>query len=158
MSDWRKRFLLPIVLLGVSCAWGCAPGANAKVWPYEMELGGVAIHVEVARTPAQLHRGLMYRDRLDPDWGMLFVFPRQEPLQFYMKNTKIPLSIAFLDEGLVVRDIQDMTPFDETTHVSKVPARYALEMEQGWFARRNVAPGTTAKFSSELDAFLGRKP
>jgi uncharacterized membrane protein (UPF0127 family) len=101
--------------------------------------------------------GLMGRERLGPDWGMLFVYDHEETLRFWMKNTKIPLSIAFLDDGLVVRDIQDMAPFDLTPHVSQAPVRYALEMEQGWFARRNVVPGTVAKFSPELDAFIGRK-
>ena len=157
MSDWRKTLLLPIVLAGLSCALGCAPGAGAKLWPYEMELGGVGVHVEVARTEAQRARGLMGRERLGPDWGMLFVYDHEETLRFWMKNTKIPLSIAFLDDGLVVRDIQDMAPFDLTPHVSQAPVRYALEMEQGWFARRNVVPGTVAKFSPELDAFIGRK-
>jgi hypothetical protein len=122
-----------------------------------MELGGARLHVEVARTDAQRARGLMFRDRLETDWGMLFVFNRQETLRFWMKNTRIPLSIAFLDDGLVVRDIQDMEPFDERAHLSKAPARYALEMERGWFARRNIAPGTVAKFSPELEAFLGGK-
>jgi hypothetical protein len=122
-----------------------------------MELGGVRIRVEVARTDAERARGLMYRDRLGSDWGMLFVYDREERLSFWMKNTKIPLSIAFLDAGLVVRDIQDMTPLDETLHVSRVPARYALEMEQGWFSRRGVAPGTVAKFSAELEALIGGK-
>jgi uncharacterized protein len=156
MSDWRKTLLLPIILVGVSCALGCAPSAGAKLWPYEMELGGVGVHVEVARTDSQRARGLMGRDRLDTDWGMLFVFNREETLRFWMKNTKITLSIAFLDDGLVVRDIQDMEPYDLTPHVSRAPARFALEMTQGWFARRNVVPGTVAKFSPELDALIGR--
>jgi uncharacterized protein len=143
--------------VGLSSLLGCAPNASTKAWYYEMELGGVGVHVEVARTESQRNRGLMGRDRLQPDWGMLFVFPREETQRFWMKNTKIPLSIAFLDDGLVVRDIQDMEPFDLTPHVSRSPARYALEMEQGWFARRNVVPGTVANFSPELDEFIGRK-
>jgi uncharacterized membrane protein (UPF0127 family) len=155
MSNSRKSLLLPILLIGACCAAGCAP--QTRSWPYDMELGGVPIHVEVARTDAERSRGLMYREKLGQDWGMLFVYPRAERLSFYMRNTKIPLSIAFLDDGRVVRDIQDMTPFDETLHVSKAPARYALEMEQGWFARRNVAPGSVAKFSPELEAFLAGK-
>ena len=155
MSDWRKSAFLPIVLLAVCCASGCSTPERA--WPYVVELGDARIHVEVARTDPERTRGLMYRDRLDKDWGMLFVYDREESLRFWMKNTKIPLSIAFLDAGLVVRDIQEMTPLDETVHVSAVPVRYALEAEQGWFARRGVTPGTVAKFSPELEAFLAGK-
>ena len=164
MRRERARSLgLSIVLLATACAKtgdagppSAKPGAPLSGPRIETPSKSV-VSVEVARTEAQRARGLMGRERLGPDWGMLFVYDHEETLRFWMKNTKIPLSIAFLDDGLVVRDIQDMAPFDLTPHVSQAPVRYALEMEQGWFARRNVVPGTVAKFSPELDAFIGRK-
>ena len=150
MSEWRRVALLPILLVSVCGAFGC----GSREWPYTVRMGGVQINVEVAATPQQRERGLMFRDELDEKWGMLFVYDKEETRQFWMKNTKIPLSIAFIDRGLVVRDIQDMTPMSEEMHLSKAPAIYALEVNQGWFARHNITPGTTAEFSPELEKFI----
>jgi uncharacterized membrane protein (UPF0127 family) len=72
---------------------------------------------------------------------MLFIFERPEPLSFWMKNTFIPLSIAFLDTDGRILNIEDMAPQTETTHWSKGPALYALEMRKGWFMERGVKPG-----------------
>ena len=85
---------------------------------------------------------------------MLFVYESEEPLAFWMKNTTIPLSIAFLDRKRVVRDIQDMTPRSEARHVASAPVMFALEVNQGWFARHDVTPLATAVFSPELDALI----
>jgi len=72
---------------------------------------------------------------------MLFVFERSEPLAFWMKNTYIPLSIAFIDERGRIVNIEDMAPQTEVTHWSTAPARYALEMRKAWFAERGIKPG-----------------
>ena len=156
MSEWRRVALLPILLVSVCGAFGC--GSRTREWPYTVRMAGVQINVEVAATPQQRERGLMFRDELDEKWGMLFVYDKEEPRQFWMKNTKIPLSIAFIDRGLVVRDIQDMTPMSEEMHLSKAPAIYALEVNQGWFARHHITPGTTAEFSPELEKLIEQSP
>ena len=156
MSEWRRAAFLPILLVSVCGAFGC--GSRTDEWPYTVRIGGAQINVEVATTPQQRERGLMFRDDLDEKWGMLFVYDAEGPLEFWMRNTRIPLSIAFLDRGLVVRDIQDMTPMSEEMHVSKAPAIYALEVNQGWFARHDITPGTTAKFSPELEKFIEQNP
>jgi uncharacterized membrane protein (UPF0127 family) len=86
-------------------------------------------------------RGLMHRQSLPPNHGMLFVFDRAEKQCFWMKNTPLPLTIAFIaDDGQIV-NFADMQPFSETPHCSLRPVRFALEMEQGWFARRGVLAG-----------------
>lgn len=113
-----------------------------------LAVGQSSLEIELACTPAQQQQGLMYRQQLPENQGMLFVFDRAQPLNFWMKNTYVPLSIAYLDsEGRIV-DIQDMQPLDETTHPSSRPARYALEVNQGWFLRHKVAVGEQIRLDS----------
>jgi uncharacterized protein len=101
----------------------------------------VPVEVEIADTPEERQTGLMGRSALPEDAGMLFVFDQEQLLSFWMKDTLIPLSIAYIDvEGRIV-DIQDMQPLDETSHVSVEPAQYALEVNQGFFEEREVTVG-----------------
>lgn len=104
-------------------------------------VGKEKLLVEVVDTPDQRATGLMNRFSLQPDHGMLFVFDKPQPLAFWMKNTYIPLSIAFVDEGGVIINIEDMRPQDESTHWSKANALYAIEVKQGWFAAKGITPG-----------------
>ena len=99
------------------------------------------LEVEIASTPQTRALGLMNRFSLRTDHGMLFVFETPQPLAFYMKNTYVPLSIAFVDARGRILNIEDMRPLDESTHWSKGPALYAIEMRQGWFASRGIGPG-----------------
>ena len=94
--------------------------------------------VEVASTPETRATGLMNRFSLRQDHGMLFVFEAPQPLAFYMKNTYIPLSIAFVDTQGRILNIEDMRPLDESTHWSRGVAQYAIEMRQGWFAAKGI--------------------
>jgi uncharacterized protein len=100
---------------------------------------------EVVTTPEQRATGLMRRFSLQPDHGMLFVFDRPQLLSFWMKNTYIPLSIAFIDADGRIVNIEDMRPQDESMHLSRRPSLYALEMKQGWFAEKGVKPGDAVK-------------
>ena len=107
----------------------------------------VEVRVEVADDPAEQERGLMYRTALAENRGMLFVFPREQRLSFWMKNTLIPLSIAYMDsEGRIV-DIQDMKPLDDKPphYVSAEPSKYALEVNQGFFEEHGVKVGDRAE-------------
>ena len=97
--------------------------------------------VEVASTPETRATGLMNRFSLRQDHGMLFVFEAPQPLAFYMKNTYIPLSIAFVDAHGRILNIEDMRPLDESTHWSRGVAQYAIEMRQGWFAAKGIGVG-----------------
>ena len=99
------------------------------------------LEVEVASTPETRAVGLMNRFSLRTDHGMLFVFEAPQPLAFYMKNTYVPLSIAFVDARGRILNIEDMRPLDESTHWSKGQALYAIEMRQGWFSSKGIGPG-----------------
>lgn len=99
------------------------------------------IEAEVAQTPQQRQIGLMHRPALPPNGGMLFAFEAPAQQCFWMKNTLLPLSIAFLaDDGTIV-NIEDMQPQSLASHCSKQPVRLALEMSQGWFAKRGIKAG-----------------
>jgi uncharacterized membrane protein (UPF0127 family) len=122
--------------------WTSASAAPPTSLPtIPLTINGHKITAEVARSPDERATGLMNRFSLKPDTGMLFVFEQPEPLAFWMKNTYVPLSIAFLDAGGRILNIEDMAPQTETTHWSKGPALYALEMRKGWFTERGIAPG-----------------
>ncbi len=106
----------------------------------------VEVRVEIANSPHEQARGLMGRTALAEDRGMLFVFPDEEMRSFWMRNTLIPVSIAFMDsEGQIV-DLQDMKPLDDKPpqYVSAEPARYALEVNRGFFEKRGVEVGDSA--------------
>ena len=103
------------------------------------------IKVEVVRTDEEKAKGLMFREKLGKNEGMLFVFEREETLSFWMKNTRIPLSIAFIAKDGKIVDIQDMEPFDLRSHASARPARYALEVNQGWFKKNGIEVGDGVK-------------
>lgn len=124
-----------LALLSAGCLHRGLPTAT-------LTLGGHVLRVEVADTPEARAQGLMYREALGDDEGMLFVYPDERPRSFWMENTKIPLSIAFVSAaGSIVR-IRDMRPFD-TGHTRSVrPARYAIEVDQGWFAARGIVEGS----------------
>ncbi|MVW70611.1 DUF192 domain-containing protein [Bordetella sp. 15P40C-2] len=99
------------------------------------------IRAEVADTESTRRTGLMFRDALPDNDGMLFVFDAPEVQCFWMRNTPLPLSIAFIaDDGTIV-NIDDMAPQTDDTHCSAKPVRYALEMAQGWFDMRGVQAG-----------------
>jgi uncharacterized membrane protein (UPF0127 family) len=106
-----------------------------------LTIGEAKLVAEVASTPQQRATGLMHRFSLQPDHGMLFVFESPQPLGFWMKNTFIPLSIAYIDASGRILNIEDMAPQDERSHLSKGPALYALEMRQGWFVQKGIVPG-----------------
>lgn len=114
-------------------------GAHADTRTIQVD--GTAVTVEIADEPAERTLGLMYRDTLDADRGMLFVYPRGEERNFWMKDTRIPLSIAYVDPTGVIVAIADMAPFDTTPVPSGAAAMYALEMNKGWFAAHNVVVG-----------------
>lgn len=108
---------------------------------------GKEIWVEVAKTPAERATGLMGRRHLEKEEGMLFIFEEEGYHSFWMKDTLIPLSIAFIDrEGRIVK-ITDMKPMTLTSHPPPQPILYALEMNQGWFSKNGIKPGDVVRFS-----------
>ena len=99
------------------------------------------VKAEIARTREERAQGLMHRKKLPDGEGMLFVFERDEVQSFWMKNTLIPLSIAYIASNGRIIEIKDMYPLDESPVPSRVPVRYALEVPQGWFSRAGIKPG-----------------
>jgi len=135
----RLAALLALVLSAVAVR---AQGQPQDLAATTLHVGMHNIRAQLALTPQQRQIGLMYRQEMPSHEGMLFVFEAASPQCFWMRNTLIPLSIAFLaDDGTVV-NIADMKPQSDDSHCSAKPVRYALEMNQGWFAKRGVKPGT----------------
>ncbi|MEY8877919.1 MAG: DUF192 domain-containing protein [Leptothrix sp. (in: b-proteobacteria)] len=138
---------LAVALLLSAPAWLAPQQAQAqeaaqKLAAIQLTAGMHLINAEVAQTPAQREIGLMHRKTMPANEGMLFVFERREMACFWMRNTLLPLSIAFLDDDGEIVNIDDMAPQTETSHCPRVPVRYALEMNQGWFAKRGIKAGT----------------
>jgi len=133
-----------LVLLALALVFGpvsAGPSSAAELPAVALSINGHKITAEVAAKPDERATGLMHRFSLKPDHGMVFVFERAEPLAFWMKNTFIPLSIAFIAADGRIVNIDDMAPQDETSHWSRAPALYALEMRKGWFAERGIKAG-----------------
>ncbi len=108
----------------------------------------VIINAEIAETEGAQRRGLMFRRILPDNNGMLFVFSGERHLRFWMKNTFIPLSIAYISKKGVINEIYRMKPLDiSVTYPSKIPAKYALEVKQGWFSRKGIKPGSKIIFN-----------
>ncbi len=139
---WSKRYIYGIVLLFFMIAL-LSCGRKSKV--ITVEIKGHKFFVEVAKTPQERERGLMYRKHLDSNGGMLFVFDRDERLKFWMKNTYVPLSIAFLSEDGKILQIENMKPLSERVIESEHYARYALELLQGSFRRIGARVGDYVK-------------
>ena len=132
-------FFLFLFFALVSCA-----GQQLPVRELAIERDGQVVAVvraEIAQTPEERSRGLMFRKNLPDGEGMLFVFDRDEILSFWMRNTYIPLSIAFIFSDGRIFEIRDMHPHDETSVRSSRSGRYALEVPQGWFSRAGVQVG-----------------
>jgi uncharacterized membrane protein (UPF0127 family) len=132
-----KRLLTILVLAFCGAhAW-----ADQALPELALEIKGHKLTAEVAATDAARTTGLMYRRMLPENRGMLFVFPYASPQSFWMMNTYVPLSIAFIDESGAIVNIADMKPLTTATHPSAKSAKFALEMNQGWFAKRGIKPG-----------------
>ena len=149
LSFTRRRslsFLVSLSLLGGASALA-QTGPQLNLPRVQLTVGMYRIDAQVASTPLQRQTGLMHRREMPQTEGMLFVFDQPAEQCFWMKNTLIPLTAAFIaDDGSIV-NLADMKPLDEASHCSAKPVRYVLEMNQGWFAERHVKAGTTLRGS-----------
>ncbi len=114
---------------------------QARLPTLALSAGIHVVQAEVANTTPSRTQGLMFRKSLAANQGMLFVFTEVERHCMWMRNTYVPLSVAFIDEAGVILNIADMQPQTEDSHCAAAPARYALEMSQGWFAAKGIKPG-----------------
>lgn len=131
--------MLPLFLVAtalVACGGSKHPTAT-------LEIDGHAITAELAIDNPSRMEGLMHRSTMAENHGMLFIYPDYRPRSFWMKDTRIPLSIAFADESGTIVKIADMEPFDTEQTKSLYPAKYALEMNKGWFDARGIEKGAT---------------
>ncbi len=112
----------------------------------DVSVGGVPISVEIADTPALRETGLMHRDSLPANHGMLFVYADEQMRSFWMRNTKIPLDIAFIDRNGSIVNIEQMEAQTDENTFSSAPAMYALEMSLGWFEANGVGIGDRLEF------------
>ena len=137
---------LPALLSGLLALWMSTTSAFAQDPQMDLQrtrisAGMYQIDAQVALTPQQQQTGLMYRKEMPQAEGMLFVFEQPSTQCFWMKNTLLPLSAAFVaDDGRIV-NLVDMQPLTLDSHCSEEPVRYVLEMNQGWFAKKNIKKG-----------------
>lgn len=121
-----------------------AAGQGVRTAP--IRIGGVEVTAEIADNQELRAEGLMHRDSLPPNHGMLFVYGTAEVRSFWMRNTRIPLDIAFIDASGVIINIEQMEPQSDQNYYSQGPMMYALEMDQGWFEANGVGPGDRLEF------------
>ena len=135
-----KCSLCPAVLIAVLIGFSGITLADPLV-TYPLRIKNHAIRAEVANTEESRRRGLMFRDRLGDNSGMLFSYPEAGVNAMWMKNTRIALSVAFIDRNGRILNIEDMEPFSEQAHASAGEAAHALEMNRGWFRKRGIKTG-----------------
>jgi uncharacterized membrane protein (UPF0127 family) len=144
-----------IALLVLACGTHKLDG---KLDTVTIQVDGRPMVVEVANTAEERSKGLMHRESLGAEEGMLFVYPSEEPRSFWMKDTRIRLSIAYADRTGRIVKIADMTPYSESRVQSLYPAQYALEVNQGWFAAHGVATGDMLTELPPVESILWMTP
>ena len=135
------------VLFILFLLWIIPIARSQTILKIPLYIGQKEIWVEVAKTPEERSYGLMGRKNLGKDEGMLFIFETEDRHGFWMKNTFIPLSIAFIDKNGKIVSITDMKPLTLDSHVPPQPILYALEMNKGWFSSRGIKVGDEIRFS-----------
>jgi len=134
------------IICSITAAWlltaSLSVGHAQQVFPATtLNIGVHLIKAEVAVSDEQRAQGLMFREKMAPNEGMVFRFPETRHICMWMKNTLLPLSVAFIDEKGRIINIEDMQPQTLNAHCAKKPARFALEMNQGWFRQKNIRSG-----------------
>lgn len=141
----RPAVLLAAAAFALLASMSGPAAAQARAQPalptVKLTAGIHVITAEAATTNQSRTIGLMHRERLAPNHGMLFVFDDKAQQCFWMRNTIVPLTIAFIEDDGTILQLADMAPKSEVSHCSQQAVRYALEMEQGWFGKRGIAPG-----------------
>ncbi|MBI4602672.1 MAG: DUF192 domain-containing protein [Planctomycetes bacterium] len=152
-TPWAAAGCWALVLAGCSRTLE-APGKSGDI--VKLRVLGKTIYAEVASDEDSRSLGLMYRKSLPENRGMIFVYSKPSKLSFWMRNTEVPLSIAFLDDAGKILQIEDMRPKDEARTVSNHLVRYALEVNRGWFQRNGVGVGDSFEgFAEQMLRFRG---
>ena len=154
LTPRATRALIIFVLAAGACGKATAPSRKLPGTTVRLEINDRKIAAEVACDDLSRSVGLMHRKSLGEHQGMLFIYRHPQRLGFWMKNTLIPLSIAFLSDDGKILQIEDMKPHDEASTEAKAPGRFALEVNQGWFARNGIKVGDSfADFQSTVGGF-----
>ena len=147
-------YLLGPVLIGVVLALLGAAAVfardSAELPVTEISVAGHEFTVEIAATPEHRSRGLMYRSELPERHGMLFIFPDTDYRAFWMANTAIPLTLAYIDDEGVILELHELQPFSRRSVPSSEPARYALEVNRGELEALGIGPGDALELPSGL--------
>lgn len=114
---------------------------------YEISINKIKIEVEIADTAESRQKGLMFRDSLPEEQGMLFIFEKEQKMSFWMKNTEMPLSIAYINKSGIIKEIHHMEALSEKAVQSSHSVLYALEVNQGYFERKGIKVGDSVHFS-----------
>ena len=160
-----SRLVLPVAscLFALGLLTACGGKAEADAAPktvndyFPIKIGDQVVQLQIAALPAEQERGLMFRQALGRDEGMLFVFTRAQPMAFWMRNTLVPLDIGYIDSQGVLREIYPMYPRDERSVASRSrELQFALEVNQGWFKERGVKPGAQLDLKAVAAALKAR--
>jgi len=138
-----KSLLVSLLTAALVSSSPLAIGQQTTRLPVISLTAGIhVIRAEVAATEAERQQGLMHREKMGANEGMIFLFGAPASVCMWMKNTLIPLSVAFIDESGKIANIEDMQPHSTDSHCARKPVKYALEMNQGWFKQKNIKPGS----------------
>jgi uncharacterized membrane protein (UPF0127 family) len=137
-------------VLVAACLGVAAVACGSDTGRTRLTVGGEQFDVELAVTPEQRRQGLMFREQFGEREGMLFVFEEEQTVSFWMRNTPLPLSIAFIDARGVIVHVADMVPYSEAPVPSRYPVRYALEVNQGAFERAAIEVGDLVELPDHL--------
>ncbi len=141
ISRSLRSIALTFVISGSAVAWAAQPEINIGLPQVKLKVGDHTLTAEVAATAEQQQTGLMNRSSLPANHGMVFVFAQTQAVCMWMKNTRIPLSVAFIAEDGRIVNLADMQPETEDVHCAQQDVRYALETPLHWFAQHGVKPG-----------------
>lgn len=156
---WHRRLAIGALCALVGFAAQAQDRSNPPLPIQRINAGMHVIQAEVADTPGERSLGLMNRESLEANAGMLFVFEEAGVHCFWMRNTRIALSIAFIDDEGRIVNIADMQPLDENSnHCPARPVRFALEISQGWFAKRGIREGTGLRAGALFGPPAGATP
>jgi len=148
MASFLRSSASPFLLFALWLFYACASAATSQVIIHSQKGELIRVSVEIADTPQKRSFGLMYRRDLPESHGMLFLFPREESLSFWMKNTPLPLDIVFINvDHTIVSIAQNTTPFSEKPLPSGSPAQFVLEVNGGFCQRHGVTVGDRVEFT-----------
>lgn len=139
----KHRFLIATSILISAASLNFALAQQPLQFPVKsLSVGIHLIKAEVASNDAEREQGLMFREKMAPNEGMLFIFDKPHIVCMWMKNTLLPLSVAFIDADGKIINIENMQPQTTDPHCAKKPAQYALEMNEGWFKQKYIRPNS----------------